>query len=105
MRRLTEEAKALGKPELHKGERIIHPRPLRREDFVQHGLTENCLGDRALLSGSSHQGHSQCCRFRVEQTLWNTGADQRRIHRQTQKDDDKSSRKLDIYVENDTEKT
>lgn len=84
VRWLAVEGDARGKTETYEEEENIHRLPFRREDFVQRGFMENCAGGRALLSGSSRQGHSKSCRFRMEDAIRNIDVGQSRMHRQAQ---------------------
>lgn len=56
VRRLTEEEKQDALPKTFGHEARICRLQLRREDLLEHGFTEQCLGCQALLRGASRQG-------------------------------------------------
>ena len=42
---------------------------MRKVDFKKHGYSSGCKGCRALLKGTSRQGHSEECRRRMERAM------------------------------------
>ena len=52
---------------------------LKQSDFDAHGLTQGCLGCRAMRGGIRAQGHSAVCRARMEELLQGTAKGRQRL--------------------------
>ena len=52
---------------------------LKQSDFDAHGLTQGCLGCRAMREGIRAQGHTAICRARIEELFQGTAKGQQRL--------------------------
>lgn len=66
VRRLTEEENRESLCKMIGDEARIYRLQLRREDFLKHGFTEQCVGCQSRLRGPPRHGHSEACRERMQ---------------------------------------
>ena len=81
----------LPKPEVAEDEGPRRRRArLNKQDFVNHGFTQGCLGCRALIQGGDTRPHTETCRARMEDKLKTTPEGQARLG--------KAKERLDVEV-------
>ena len=75
---------------------------ISKADLEAHGYTVGCLGCKAILKGTSRQGHSQTCRSRFNEVFKGTDKYQKALvrcdafaERAMQEEDDRKKRRLD----------
>ena len=66
---------------------------LRKVDFLNHRLTEECVGCQALISGAEARGHSEACRERTNKALENP--DEGRRERQHKRENEALAKHLE----------
>ena len=67
---------------------------LKRQDFLDHGFTESCLGCQAIIFGAPTRGHTEGCRERMEKVFDETEDGRRRRSRQEQTENEALARNL-----------
>ena len=68
VRMLSEdEKKQLERPAPETGPKTVYRMRLKRDDFIEKGFTNGCLGCKAILEGSGARGHTEACRTRMEE--------------------------------------
>ena len=90
-----DEKKHLAGPAPEAGPKIVYRMSLKRDDFVEKGFTEGCLGCKAILSGGGVRGHSEACRRRMEELMQKSSEGQARLKRQTDPENEYLSRVLE----------
>ena len=92
-----DEKKHLLGPETEGGPKQVYRMRLKRDDFIERGFTEGCLGCRAILSGGGVRNHSEACRKRMEGILKETSEGQGRLKRQIDRENEYLSKVLEEH--------
>ena len=96
VRMLTDdEKKQLERPEPETGPKTVYRMRLKRDDFIEKGFTDGCLGCKAILEGRGARGHTEACRRRMEELMRNTQEGQDRLKRQTDRENEYLERVLE----------
>ena len=95
VRHLTyEEKQNMIDPVVDTGPQTVYRMRLKREDFIEKGYTEGCLGCRSILSSGPVRGHSEACRRRMQELFKNSSQGQGRLKRQIDREHEYYSRVL-----------
>ena len=98
VRMLSEdEKKQLERPAPETGPKTVYRMRLKRDDFIEKGFTNGCLGCKAILEGSGARGHTEACRTRMEEIMRNTSEGQDRLKRQQDRENEHLSRLLEPH--------
>lgn len=79
-------------------EASIHRIPLRPEDFVEHGFTEQCAKCRSILRWASQLGHSHACCGRMQKAIAQTFTGHRSVRQQEEKENQMLAQKMEKHA-------
>ena len=98
-----DEKKHLSGPSVAGGTKTVYRMRLKRDDFIERGFTEGCMGCKAILDGSGVRGHSEACRKRMEDLLKQTTEGQDRHQKQRDRENQYFSRVLEEADKSESE--
>ena len=98
VRHLTDDEKAFFSiPSAPSGTKTVYRMRLKKDDFLDNGFTEGCLGCKAILSGTGVRGHTEQCRKRMNDIIQKTSEGKERVKRQIDRENEYFSRQLEAH--------
>ena len=95
VRMLSEDVKKeLERPAPETGPKTVYRMRLKRDDFIEKGVTDGCLGCKAIIEGSGARRHTEACRTRMEEIMRNISEGQDCLERQQVRENEHLSRLL-----------